>query len=231
MRHIVTLCHLILLIGCMNPMAYAEGTEHTKSWSTAYITGSMPNSSRYRYYVQPTLIFIDNRYRFERASLLLGIGYRYSPDLSAWFMNGWRTSKSRTNGTIHQRYTIREQLDWRIYHHDDVSLLASTRFMQENERDERRWAIRAREKISLRIPLRNWPKHSLSMFEELLFNINHPAWINSSSLLDQNRFFIGIGTQFTRDYRLDIGYMNQYQIKHPDELSHILYVAFYATYA
>lgn len=231
MRQLVTYTWLLLLLSSCLSLAYAEGTEHSKSWSTAYITGSMPNSTHYRFYVQPTLIFEDNRYRFERATLILGIGYQFTADLSAWLMNDWRTSKSRRDGTIHNRYTLREQLDWRAYHHDEVSLLFSTRFMQEKQIDERRWVFRVREKISLRIPLPRWPTHSLSLFDEFLFNLNHPAWINSSSLLDDNHFFIGIGTQFTPVYRLDIGYMNQYEIKHPDQLSNVLYAAFYASYA
>jgi len=62
--------------------------------------------------------------------------------------------------------------------------------------------------------------------DEVFFNLNKPSWITSSTF-DQNRFFIGVGTEINPYTNVLIGYLNQLQSSAPkDNLNHVLYVSF-----
>lgn len=212
------LCLMIISISCS---ALGKTKQLTKEWNTAIVIGSFSNDSHLRYYLQPQLNFVDDKYKFQNAYLFLGLGYQFSPHIRFWLMDGLLYIKKQDGG-IARRDTIRQQMDWLAADCSDFKLITISRLEERKEVGESRWAIRVRERLMLRIPFKNWEGHSMVLYDEAFFDLNHSKWIKSNTFLAQNRAFVGISTAFSKQVALDAGYLNQYQMKDKDTVSNVL---------
>lgn len=214
-------CCILLL--CYSVLGYCETRQFTKIWGGAVITGPLSSDRKIQYYFQPRLNLIDDKYKFHSAFAFIGPGYAFTPAVTAWLLYGYDVTQS-TSGHIHHIETIREQANWTLFHNDRLTVVSTSRLDERKQTTDPTWAFRIRQMITLRLPFKSWESHSLVLFDELFFNINHPSWINSNTFLEQNRTFVGIGTQFTPQTSLDLGYLNQYQMRIPNDLkSNVLF--------
>lgn len=205
--------------------AVAETKEHLKNWDTLIISGPLSSESKFKYYLQPQLNLIDDKYKFNTAFLYAGIGYQYASNMTFWLMDGYVDLK-KINGQVEHINVIRQQLDWDIVNTASLIFSSTSRLEERKNFAETEWAYRVRERLTLRVPFPQWEDHSLVLFDEAFFNINHPAWITSNSFMQQNRAFIGIGTVLSKQVSFDIGYLNQYVMNNTDSLNNVLYLAF-----
>jgi len=90
---------------------------------------------------------------------------------------------------------------------------------------------RFRQLLKLSTPLPFAADFSLVLTDEYFANINRTDW-NADDGFDQNRVFAGLGYNYDKNTRTEIGYMNQYIRKAaaPDRMSHILSVNLYLNY-
>lgn len=208
------------VIFCLFLTATQAMETHTKFWSAASITGSFNDQSQWRYYLEPQIRFIDNRYKFNNIFLLGGLGYQITPNVLVLAGPGWVLTKNLQGKIIHED-RIWEQLSWSIL----KNLSSRTRLEERRDLEAPGLAIRLRERLWLRIPFEKWQGHNLSLFDEALFNLNHPSWV-SSSFFEQNRAFIGIGTQISKSTMMDIGYLNQRIFAATNQNNHVLLLSF-----
>lgn len=214
---------LLLLMLMVSSASFGNDIEeHTKLWSTAVFIGPLINDTKIKYYLEPQIRFIDNKYKFEEALLYAGIGYQTTPDLILFLGNAWVTSRKSTGNYV-QENRVWQQANWNPINTCLFNLLSRTRLEERKNISEPQWAFRLRERIMVRIPLKNWENHSLVLFDEVFFNLNHPKWLSNNNFFSQNRAFIGIGTKISTQTSLDIGYINQYQFTNPKQMSNILY--------
>lgn len=125
---------------------------------------------------------------------------------------------------------IIEQRIWQSY---SKKLYSKNKFKSLNliSKLEQRWedktsgiSLRLREKMQFDLSLA--PNTDLILFDEIFINLNHPKWVNKSTL-EQNRFFIGFN--FTKSKYLDFlfGYINQYdKILNGNNLNNIIAIDF-----
>lgn len=203
--------------------ALAETDTYFKSWNVANVTGSLSQDHRWQYLFQPRLVLIDDKYKYHDAMTVLGVGYQVNPDVILYMLNAYNATRS-TLGTMQHVYQLREQCNWTLVNRDLYNLLSITRLEERFNLAEPGVSYRFREWLSLRLPFKTWEGHSLFMFDEVFFNLNHPDWV-SNTFFEQNRAFIGIGTLVSRHFSFDIGYMNQYQIRNTDAMSNVVYFA------
>src|SRR5207244_4913805 len=84
-------------------------------------------------------------------------------------------------------------------------------------------AWRLRERFRLRVPLNFWEKHSFDVWDEVFIDFNHPSWIGNKKVFAENRAFIGLGTNISKNTIADVGYINQYQFTTPNMMTNGLY--------
>lgn len=199
---------------------------YTKLWSSATVTSPIhfDNSDRFRYYLEPQVRFIDDRYKFNQFLFLTGLGYQLTPDTIAFIGPGWVVDKS-LQGEVGHEVRLWEQLSWVALHNEQFILNVRTRLEERKNFDYTQVAYRLRSRAWLRVPLPRWSTHSLSLFDEVFFDLNHPEWV-SPKFFSQNRAFIGIGTQLNQSTVLDIGYLNQYLLSKVNQLDNVLLIAF-----
>jgi hypothetical protein len=213
-----------LLLFCLSYNAAA--TTHTDSWNTAIITGSLTKDKKLKYYLQPSLNFEDDQYKYRSSNLYLGLGVQSYPNLSLWLMNGWN-NRLGASGKYRNTDTIRQQANWGLLANDLLSITSITRLEERKDYSEPEWSLRFRERMIFRFPLKNWERHSIVTFDEIYLNLNNPPWVNSNSVFSQNHIFLGIGTQLSPFVSFDFGYMNQYLMRLTgNQDNNIIYLAF-----
>lgn len=196
--------------------------EHTKIWNSAVLIGPLTTDTRIKYYFEPQLQLIDNKYKFEEALLYAGIGYQTTPALTLFLGDAWVTSRKSTGNYV-QENRIWQQANWNAINSAAFKMISRTRLEESKNLSESQWAIRLRQRLMLRIPLKNWENHSLVLSDEVFFDLNHPKWIGNNRFFAENRGFIGIGTKISKQMSFDIGYLNQYQFTNPNQMSHVLF--------
>lgn len=205
--------------------AIGETHGETKLWNLAVVTGSFTESSNVRYYLQPQINFIDDKYKFHNAFVYAGLGYEFGLGNQIWAMAGYNYLK-KEDGHIRRLDMFRQQLDWRLADNAIFLINNTTRFEERKDTKEPGWAVRIRERVMLRLPFKSWERHSLVVFDEIFLDLNHPRWINNNTFLEQNRAFIGIGTTLSKHVFFDVGYLNQYQMREENVMSNVLYCIF-----
>lgn len=198
--------YFFLIIYFIATMAHAM-EHYTKQWTVATVFGSFPES-KWRYYLEPQLRLIDNRYVFNQFLFLFGLGYQITPNMMFFTGPGWIANKN-PQGIESNDVRIWQQLNWNVLQNSFFSLNSRTRLEETTRNTSPGIAFQGRQRLWVRFPFKQWETYSLSMFDEVFLNFNHPNWV-SKDLFSQNRAFIGIGKQVSKYMMLDIGYLNQY---------------------
>lgn len=207
----------------------AYSTEyHTKEWIVATIIGSFSENQNLKYYIEPQLRLIDDPYVFNQAFILTGLGYQLTPAVMIFAGPGFVVTKN-TEGQTYNEYRLWQQLNWQIFNDSSLSLNSRTRLEEKQRSDQMQIAIQLRQRLWARIPIKNTNQYYYSIFDEVFFNLNHPTWV-SPYFFDQNRAFVGIGKQLTKNTMIDFGYLNQLQLGPPRQISHVMLLSFSITF-
>lgn len=221
-RVLNSLLVLVILSLAFSCASHSQGVQtHSKLWGTTVKIGSLKDNTNFKYYLEPQLRLIDNQYKFEEALMLAGLGYQPRPNLILFLGNAWVASK-RANGNFEQENRLWQQVNWNAVKKSSFNLISRTRLEERKNIEEPQWLIRFRERLMLRIPLKNQERYSFVLFDEVFFNLNYPQWLSNNHFFTQNRGFLGIGTKVSEQTSFDIGYMNQYQFTTPNQMGHVL---------
>lgn len=200
--------------------AHAYGVVyHEKQWSVATFTGPLSLGSAWRYYVEPQLRLINDPYVFNQSFLLGGVGYQFSPAIAFYTGVGWIFGKN-TQGQDYNEYRLWQQLNWQMWKVVQTTFDSRTRLEEKARTDQSDNRVDLRQRFWLRIPIRH-THYYYSLFDEVFFNINPPSWGNNYFFY-QNRAFLGIGKRLSKKTFLDCGYLNQYQLGDPHQMSNVL---------
>ena len=123
--------------------------------------------------------------KFNQLLSLAGVGYQITPSLILLAGPGWILSRE-VNGQWRHEQRLWQQLGWNIT--DQIN--SRTRLEERRDTSQPGIAWRFRERLWLRHPIAEWSSHSLSFFDEMLFNVNSRSlWRNCNGNLDFYRFF------------------------------------------
>lgn len=223
----VFLLRKIFLLGLLtlfNASFSSQLHTHSKIWGSAVFIGELIKDTKVKYYLEPQLRFIDNRYKFEESLLYAGLGFQTLPSVTLFLGGAWMTAKMSNGNLLHQN-RIWQQANWTPIEKSYVSLISRTRLEERKNQAESQWAVRFRERLMLRMPFKNLEKHSLVLFDEFFFNLNHPEWIGNMHSFAQNRIFIGIGNKVSKQTSFDMGYLNQYHFTIPNQMGHVILIS------
>lgn len=224
MKLATRICALLIVIATLPYTICASAADsYVKQWNTAVIIGSIPHS-KFRYYFEPQLRFIADPYVFNQSFLFGGLGYQMNEDLMVFAVAGWIFSKN-TQGNTSNEIRIWQQANWRVTDTSSYNVNSRTRLEERKNTAFSQYAYRFRQRLWLRIPFHAVPQYSLSLFDEVFFDLNHPAWV-SPYFFAENRAFIGIGHELTTQVMLDAGYMNQYLHSNQNRVDHVLLLTF-----
>lgn len=196
---------------------------YTKLWLTNVSTLSFTSNPKLKYYLEPQLRLIDNHNKFNEVFFLTGIGYQVTPTILLLTGPGWILTET-TQDQMEHEFRLWEQMNWQPISPTQYSIISRSRLEERKQTNNPGIAIRFRERLWVRIPIKHSNAYSLSLFDEVFMNLNHPAWV-SPDFMSQNRAFIGIGKQLSPTAILDIGYLNQYIMSQQNQINHVALVS------
>lgn len=210
---------------CSINFAYAIET-HSKLWTALYVHGSIFQHEDFRYYLEADTRLIDDKYKFESFLLWMGVGYRFKPTMT--FYVGYMPDILRTlHGDYIKQNTLWQQLSWDAYTSQRFQFITLTRLESTKRAGETDWRVVLRQGQAFKFPLESWINHSLVIGDTVFFDLKAPAWTGVTTLISQNRAFIGIETRLANRDTYVIGYMNQYFFLSPNRMDHILNIEYH----
>lgn len=199
---------MLTLVGVPIANALSAPPTYTKFWLPLVLVGPLPGSERLKYYVEPQLRLIDDSTVFNEFFALGGFGYKFNKRFYLFGGPGWVVTQVPAGPLINE-YRFWEQLNYELVDSLRWSVHNRTRLEERQTTGNTNTAVRLRERLWVRIPLHWADRYSLSCFDEVFFNLNHPTWVSPQAFA-QNRAFVGISYNFTHSMVVDFGYLNQY---------------------
>lgn len=225
---------LIILWLVLTGPVKGKTTEDLQTWGSIIATGSLDalNSDlkSFKYWLEGQGRFGNDTSLFSQGLLRTGLGFAVNENTSAWLGYAWVPTDEPFTKIAFDENRIWQQLLWG----KKVSFAAVTSRSRLEQRviptgSEIGWRFRQQLKVS--VPLSFAPSFSLVASDEYFVNLNKTNW-GADDGFDQNRAFGGIGFNFDKNIRTEVGYMNQYIRKAvvPDQMNHILSANFLLTY-
>jgi len=223
----------LLLAG---PVIAAKDINDFQTWGTATAVGSLENVNpalkNFKYWAEFQGRFGDDTSRFSQAIIRPGMGYAINHTTSIWVGYALIPTAEPFSKTTFNERRFWQQLLW----DNKFSFGSVTSRSRLEERLAPRLGddtgIRFRQMFKVSVPLTDAPAYSVVASDEYFLNLNNNDW-GPRKGFDQNRAFIGIGYNFNKEIKSEIGYMNQY-INRPltsvNRNNHILSINFYFNY-
>lgn len=148
--------------------------------------------------------FGDDVSELDQLLLRPAIGYKLNDRFSVWQGYAWVGNYQpslREEDRLYQQLTYREKFSF-------VKVVSRTRLEERFIEHTDSASIRARTLLRGDFPLPNAPEWALVVYDEIFVNLN-AVKNGPDSGFDQNRFFVGINREFTKQFNMDVGYQMQ----------------------
>ncbi|HYE36706.1 DUF2490 domain-containing protein [Methylocaldum sp.] len=214
-----------IVLGAPHPTT-ADTVEDFQTWGNITAVGGFgfidPKFQSIRYWLEGQGRFGEDTSRLSQSMMRPALGYALNDRASVWLGYAW---------IFTDRPFARRRFDenriWQQFLWTQSTALGS---FSSRSRLEQRFAEtgddvgwRFRQFVKLSVPLAFARDFSLVGWEEVFVNISKADW-GADDGLDQNRVFVGLGYNFDKHIKTEIGYMNQYirRAEAPDRISHVL---------
>ncbi|MDR3477852.1 MAG: DUF2490 domain-containing protein [Gammaproteobacteria bacterium] len=200
--------------------------QYAKQWFAVNLQHALDKNKKWHSFLYSQLRTIDRTHPLESGLLEGGIGYQLTADENIWIGYRW-TGKNPYNdfyqeNRVFQQIISQKQLG--LYR-----FILRTRLEEITRSDTRQIALRLRERLAIDGHRQLWRNTSLFAYDEVFFQLNHPAFI-TSAFLGENRLFLGFNIRISKETWWEIGYINQYQVRTPqqnqNQMSHILSITY-----
>ena len=198
--------------------------EQFEIWPTISLIGSLNPDWQYNLNIQGRTI--PDKNKIQQSLYIPSIGYQLQPKLLIfWFGYTYTTTDVDEDAIIAgQEQRPWQRLDWSIKLSPHIQWLLGSRIEERKEANFSAWAYRWREKATLSFPHILGPKVTPTFSNEIFLNLNQPEWV-SQTFFEQNRFYAGFNFLFNHYVSLDLGYLNQYQFRDPEnQMDNVLFL-------
>ncbi|MGX2038645.1 DUF2490 domain-containing protein [Methylocaldum sp. MU1018] len=212
----------------------AESLEDFQTWGNITAVGGFgfvdPKLKNVRYWLEGQGRFGEETTRLSQSMVRPALGYALNDRASVWLGYAWIFTDRPFTRRRFDENRIWQQLLW-TQPTAFGSFSSRTRFEQRFIETGSDTGWRFRQLVKLSVPLSFAPDFSLVGWEEVFVNINKTDW-GADDGLDQNRVFVGLGYNFDKHIKTEIGYMNQYirRAEAADRISHVLSVSLLLNY-
>lgn len=157
-----------------------------------------------------------------------GVGLRFRPDMVAWLGYAW-TPVVREGAITLDEHRVWQQWTWDVALPLGMKLLVRSRLEERLARGE--VGLRFRQFVRVQSPRLDGKPVILAAWDEAFVAFNDTAWGQQAGF-DQNRVFGGVGLFLSDEVRLEVGYLNQYQVRRnaPDPMRHVALINVFANW-
>lgn len=231
----ITISYALMVVVTLSLIgaAQAQTQEDFQAWGNITATGSLgfvnPNLKPFKYWLEGQGRFGLDTSIFSQGILRTGLGYQLNDQSSIWLGYAWITTDAPFSRSAFDEHRIWQQFLWNTKFSFGTFTSRSRleqRFMPTGSQVG--WRFRQMFKVSVPMPFA--PAFSFVVSDEYFANLNKTNY-GADDGFDQNRVFGGIGYNFNKNIKTEIGYINQYIRKAgPDLMDNILSVNLYLNY-
>lgn len=218
----------LILCLMMTQPANGQPTEDFQTWGSVTATGSLnglkPGLNHFKYWLEGQGRFGNDTSLFSQGILRTGLGFEVNKNTSVWLGYAWIPTDQPFTNKAFDENRIWQQLLW-SKKYSIASAMSRSRLEQRFIPAGNDVGWRFRQMLKTSVPLPFAPSFNLVVSEEYFVNINKTNW-GADNGFDQNRVFGGIGFNFNKNIKAEVGYMNQYIHKAigSDQMNHLLSV-------
>jgi len=229
-----SLASVIMLWLIFTGSATAQPTEDFQTWGSVTAIGNFdvlnPKLKNFKYWLEGQGRFGNDTSTFSQGILRTGLGFDLNKNTSIWLGYAWIPTDEPFTKNSFDENRIWQQLLWNKKY-AFASVMSRSRLEQRFVPTGSDVGWRVRQMFKASIPLSFAPSFSLVASEEIFINLNNTNW-GANDGFDQNRIFAGIGFNFDKNTKTEIGYMNQYIHKATgqDQMNHLLSVNLFLTF-
>lgn len=189
-------------------------------WNTLFISGQFSKGQPWLYFMEFSERNSQNAsktsFGLAQLSTYNGLGYRFNDNHQVFLGFAYQYTQPPYANRIVQELDTLQQYEY-LDQLKDGHYAIRTRLEERNDivqASANGPSLRFRNRLKFAYPIGTYWEGIVS--NEIFFNLNQVNW-GPSQGFSQNRFFIGLGYQFSRAMRTELGYMNQYVKRNLDE--------------
>jgi|GEM_PF-4990842 len=209
-------CLLFISINCF------ATNQNEKLWLGVNALQPLSNNKKWLYFIFSQLRFINKSHPWQVGLVEGGIGYRLTDQGTLWA--GYRWSGHHPNNGFFQENRLFQQ--W-IAHRNVTSshrVISRVRLEETERGDSSQISIRLRQRVALELK-RDYLSVFPFLYDEVFFQLKNTDY-TSNKFVNENRVFIGFNLYTSHKTWWEIGYINQYEMRRPQQtqnsMSHIV---------
>jgi long-subunit fatty acid transport protein len=200
------------LLATFTPNAHAASKEAFGFWNQDLAQGNFgfanPALKDLRWWAEGQVRVFDHLDRVSQGLARAAIGYNLTDKLTFWAGYTWNPSRIADKPPTDEHdlfpaLTYTDKTSWGVF---SARSMTDFRFV-DTKGPSAQTGYRYRQMVRFMHPFDFEPRLSLIGWDEIFFNLNDTDWGQKSGL-DQNRGFVGLGWNFTKELRIETGYMN-----------------------
>ncbi len=216
----------MIFVACLHCLSvYAEETRaQTRLWSSFYWRAPIKESHQWFYSLESTIRFVDEREKFDYASLDPGVGKEIFSGLSLWC--GVEIQQENNGKNLLQTLIIPwEAIIWNMYSSPLINVKNRLRVEERKKFSHSNLAVRVRERIKFEIPIMGSEHYYCDLYNEIIFNAVSTGW-DGDKLVNQNRASVSLRYQYHENTALSLGYLFSYKFRDTNEASNVIVLRF-----
>lgn len=225
-RLLVFLCVATVTFAA-SPHAAAQTDKEFAIWAALFASGQV-------FADEPSFVFwldVQARRGEEETVQIIrpGVGYAFAPWVSVWVGYAWVPVWVDGAGQRVDEQRVWEQLIFDRRGKQGLWFQSRTRFEQRFFDSGSGTAHRFRQLVRLNYRPKKSVPVGIAFWDEVFVGIQGATWAKQG--FDQNRVFLGLGIYALENlFRVEVGYLNDYLARQPNQLVHILSLNLFASF-
>ena len=219
--------YIVVLSLFFIPLKLFALEQSEKFWFAFSTQHPFQQNPAWSYQIYGQMRFINDTHALQ---LMIGefwIGYRINEAYQLG--TGARLSGNNPDNDFYQVLRLFEQLIWKVPTPSSYSLTLRTRFEALGQSNSNQIALRIREKVTLEWLKAYWGAINPLVYDELYVPIIATNY-TPHNFFGENRLFLGVNWRTSKTKFWEIGYINQYQSKRPNQVNRQMSHVFSLTY-
>ena len=218
-------CSYALLIFFISVNCFAL-TQNDKLWLAVNSQQTLSVDKKWHSFIYSQFRYINESHAWQAALIEGGIGYRFLDNESIWLEYRW-TGHDPYNGFFQENRLFQQLLQIKKFNAAHLILRARLEEIQISNSSQ--ISVRLRERIAVEIMHGYFWKMFPFLYDEVFFQLKNTDY-TSNKFINQNRLFIGFNLYTGRKSWWEIGYINQFQMRTPQNVQNTMSHIFSVTY-
>jgi len=202
--------------------------QNTKLWVGLTTTQALTADGRWKYLIFSQARYVNESLPWQSVLLEGAIGKEINKDSTIWL--GYRFTERNPAAGFNPENRLFQQYITRFAYNDKFEWIYRGRLEETQRKGQNQIALRLRNRLTFgfREPL--FLRFLPMFYDEIFLQLNQTSW-TPHYVVSENRLFIGGNWSYSNTSWLEIGYLNQYHMRLPQQaqntMSHVISAVYY----